>query len=173
MKFLKSLFFLIILILMSVLQAADNSTRVIAFAQDTMKNDFRKAQVFEVRDAAAKYPNLSFVYADGQGQTSLMIRQINQFIQNKVDLIIVGTGDENAVVPVVTKAHEAGIPVIILDRGVKTQNYTTFINSDNIEIGAIGARYIAEKLNGNGLVLLFKDCRRLMLLNFGLKVFLT
>jgi len=134
--------------------------RLIAFAQDTMSNDFRKAQVNEVRDEVAKYPELSFTFSDAQGQTSLMINQIEQFIEQKVDLLIVGTNDESAVVPIVTKAKQSGIPVIILDRGIKGTQYTTFINSDNIKIGQIGAEYIAKRLNGKGLVLLFEGLQK-------------
>jgi hypothetical protein len=44
--------------------------KVIAFAQDTMANDFRKEQVFEVRDALAAHPEIKFVSADAKGQTS-------------------------------------------------------------------------------------------------------
>lgn len=136
--------------------ATDDGKWVIAFAQDAMKNDFRKAQVFEARDAAMKHPNVEFVYSDAEGQTSLLIRHIDQFIKQKVAALIVGTNDENAVVPVIGKAHKAGIPVIIVDRGVNTTDYTSFINSDNVLIGAIGAEYIAERLNGLGTVLLFE-----------------
>ena len=152
----KRIFFILIMLSSPVLEASDNNKRVIAFAQDTMANDFRQAQVFEVRDEVAKHPDLSFIYSDGQGQTSLMIRQIERFIQQKVDLLVIGTNDENAVVPVVSKAYKAGIPVIILDRGIQGSNYTTFINSDNVKIGRIGAEYIAKELNGTGLVLLFE-----------------
>jgi ribose transport system substrate-binding protein len=139
-----------------LLGGATEAKRVIAFAQDAMKNDFRKAQVFEARDEALKHPNVEFVYADAEGQTAKLIHQIDQFVSNKVDALIIGTNDENAVVPAITKAHQAGIPVIIVDRGVNTSNYTSFINSDNILIGAIGAEYIAERLKGQGMVLLFE-----------------
>ena len=153
---LRSICFLLVLIVSPVLEASDSNRRVIAFAQDTMANDFRKAQVFEVRDEASKYPELSFIYSDGEGQTSLMILQIERFIKQKVDLLIIGTNDESAVVPVVSKAYKAGIPVIVLDRGIKSNDYTAFINSDNVKIGKIGAEYIADKLNGKGVVLLFE-----------------
>jgi ribose transport system substrate-binding protein len=69
---------------------------------------------------------------------------------------VVGTSDEQAVVPVVRKAYKAGVPVIVLDRGIKGRDYTTFINSDNVQIGALGAGFIAERLKGKGLVLLFE-----------------
>jgi len=130
--------------------------KTIAFAQDTLGNDFRKAQVYEVRDEAAKYPDIKFIYSDAKGQTSLLIRQIKGFIESKADLIVVGTNDENAVVPIISKAYKSGIPVIILDRGIQGDGYTTFINSDNIKIGSIGAQYLAKRLNGRGKVLLFE-----------------
>ena len=140
--------------------ATSANTKVIAFAQDTMANDFRKAQVFEVRDAVAEHPKLEFTYSDAKGQTSLLIRQIEKFIAAEVDILIVGTNDADAVVPVITKAHKKGIPVIILDRGINGTEYTIFINSDNIKIGAIGAQYIAERLNGKGTVLLFEGLQK-------------
>lgn len=136
--------------------AQDSGHRVIAFAQDTMKNDFRVAQVFEVRDEIAKDPNLLFLYSDAKGETSLLIHQIQGFIDKKVDVLIVGTNDESAVLPVISQARTSGIHVIILDRGIKGTDYSTFINSDNIEIGRLGAKFIASKLKNNGLVLLFE-----------------
>ena len=136
--------------------AAEEKKAIVAFAQDTLRNDFRKAQVMAVRDAIANQPNLEFVYSDAQGKTALLIRQIENFIRQDVDVLIVGTNDESAVVPVISKAHHAGIKVILLDRGVKTRDYTTFINSDNYEIGAIAGRFIADKLNGEGKVLLLE-----------------
>ncbi|MGZ5207739.1 MAG: substrate-binding domain-containing protein [Sulfuricurvum sp.] len=138
------------------LYAGNSTEKTIAFAQDTMSNDFRKAQVYEVRDAVKKHPEWTFVTSDAKGQTSLLIRQINHFIELKVDLIIVGTNDEKAVVPIVSKAYKSGIPIIILDRGIQGEDYTAFIHSDNIQIGSIGAKYISKRLRGKGNVLLFE-----------------
>ncbi len=156
-----SIRFLVGLLLLPVVTLlAAESGKIVAFAQDTMANDYRKAQVFEVRDALAKVPDVSFVYSDAKGQTSLLIRQIDRFIRQNVDVIIVGTNDEAAVVPVVAKAYDQGIGVIILDRGIRGEAYTTFINSDNIHIGTIGGRYIAERLSGQGTVLLFEGLQK-------------
>ena len=116
---------------------AGDAPKIIAFAQGAMSNDFRKAQVFSVRDHLAHQPNLIFTYSNTQGQTSLLIKQIEQFSQQSIDLLIVGTNDENAVVPIVSKTYQSGIPVIVLDRGINSSDYTTFINADNVEIGSI------------------------------------
>jgi len=148
-------FIIIFIVLLNTLYAK-SEFKVIAFAQDTLANDFRKAQVNEVRDELAKHPNVKFIYSDAKAKTSLLIYQIEKFIQAKVDLLIVGTNDADAVVPVITKAYKSGIPVIILDRGIHSNIYTTFINSDNLKIGQIAARYIAKKLKNKGNVLLFE-----------------
>ena len=149
-------FSLLLVFIFSITEVSAENLKVIAFAQDNMANDFRKAQVFEVRDALAIEPNIKFIYSDAKGQTSLLISQIEKFIAKNIDLIIIGTNDADAVVPVVSKAYKAGIPVIILDRGINGKEYTTFINSDNIKIGKIGAEYIARQLGGKGKVLLFE-----------------
>ena len=146
---------LIIVVLFSNVYGVDKP-KVIAFAQDNMANDFRKAQVYEVRDEISKYQDLKFIYSDAKGKTSMLIYQIDKFIKQKVDLIILGTNDADAVIPVVRKAYKGGIPVIVLDRGINSKDYTTFINSDNIKIGSIGAKYIAKELNFAGTVLLFE-----------------
>ncbi|DAB38097.1 MAG: LacI family transcriptional regulator [Sulfuricurvum sp. GWF2_44_89] len=151
-------FILLVFFIAAKLVYAESKT--IAFAQDTMGNDFRKAQVYEVRDAALKHPDVKFIYSDAKGQTSLLIRHINGFIDSKVDVIVVGTNDEKAVVPVIAKAEKSGIPVIILDRGIQGNEYTTFINSDNLKIGEMGAKYIAQRLRGKGKVLLFEGLQK-------------
>ncbi len=150
----------IALALFVVMLSASVEIKVIAFAQDNMANDFRKAQVHSVRDAVAEHQNLKFVYSDAQAKTSMLIYQIDSFIDQKVDLLIIGANDTDAVVPVITKAYKSGIPIIILDRGINSKEYTTFINSDNIKIDSIAAKYIAEKLNYKGVVLLFEGLQK-------------
>ena len=145
--------------LLTLINAQENN-KIIAFAQDTMSNDFRKAQVFEAKEHSEKYKNINFVYSDALGQTSLLIKQIDTFIEKKVDVIIVGTNDAQAIVPVVSKAYEQGIGVIILDRGINGDNYTSFINSDNIKIGKLGAEYLAKELNYKGEILLFEGLQK-------------
>lgn len=128
----------------------------VAFAQDTMANDFRKNQVLETQKAFEKYKNINFIYTDAKTKTSLLIYQIENFIKQKVDLIMIGTTDEKALNQTLEKIALANIPVIIVDRGVDSKTYTTFINSDNIKIGNIAAEFLVKKLNGKGTILLLE-----------------
>lgn len=147
--------FILLGILGVALSSAFAQSKSIAFVQDNMGNDFRQAQVMEARDEA-KNRGLDFVYTDAQGQTSRLISQFNDLIAKKVGAIILGTNDDKAVVPVVEKAEKAGVRVIVLDRGISGQAFTTFINSDNVLIGSLAADFIGKKLNGKGTVLLFE-----------------
>ncbi len=64
MKMIQLIIIALVLIVAPCLHAAGTDKKIIAFAQDNMKNDFRKAQVFTVRDAMAANDNLSFKYSD-------------------------------------------------------------------------------------------------------------
>ena len=79
MKIIIILFF----VLLNLINAQENN-KIIAFAQDTMANDFRKAQVFEAKEHSKKYNNIDFVYSDAKGQTSLLIKQIDNFKDVKI-----------------------------------------------------------------------------------------
>lgn len=130
-------------------------TNVIAFVQDNMANDFRQAQVMEAK-AEAQRLGLNFIYTDAQGQTSRLLNQLNEMIDKKVGVIILGTNDDKAVVPVVARAEAAGVRVVVLDRGISGKDFTSFINSDNVKIGSIAADYLGKKLKGKGTILLFE-----------------
>lgn len=145
----------LLLIFMPLIAVASPSGKVM-FAQDTMANDFRRNQVFEVRDALASHTGVEFSYTDAKGDTARMISDIESAIYKDIDVLILGTNDADAVVPAVDKVMAAGIKVIVLDRGINSTNYDSFINSDNVQIGEIGGKYIVEQLKGKGKVLLFE-----------------
>jgi len=128
----------------------------IAFAQDTLDNDFRLAQVKMVRKALSKYPNIRFVYSNAKANTSLQIKQIEDFIYQKVDLLITSPYDEVATADVVAKAYKSGIPVIMIDRTIRGDDYTIYIHPDNKKIARDAAEFIAKQLNYKGKVLLLK-----------------
>ena len=143
-------------LLLGTFAFGNSHIKVIAFVQDNLANDFRKAQVFEAQAQAKKYPNIHFVYTDAQAKTSLFIYQIEQFIKQKVDLLIIGTHHADSLVRVLDKAHKKGIPMIILDRGINTNNYHSFIHSDNFSIGKTAGEFLAKQLQGKGKILLFE-----------------
>jgi ABC-type sugar transport system substrate-binding protein len=133
-----------------------NKTYTVAFTQDTLSNDFRFNQVLMVKKELSKYPNIKFLYSDARSNSSLQIMQIEDFMYQKVDLLIVGTSDETSVSVATDKVYNSGIPVIFIDRKVKSNKYTTYIHPDNKQIARSSAKYILGKINYNGTILLLK-----------------
>ncbi len=128
----------------------------VAFAQDTLENDFRLNQVKMVHHALSKYPNIRFVYSNAKASTSLQIKQIEDFIYQNVDLLITSPYNEFATTDVVAKAYRSGIPVIMIDRTVQGNEYTTYIHPDNKQIARDAAEFLAKQLDYKGRVLLLK-----------------
>ena len=77
----------------------------IAFVQDDMSNDFRKAQVMEGKIEAQKYPNVKYIYSDAKGQTSLMLTQFKRYMDANVDFVILGTNDDTALNGILEEAY--------------------------------------------------------------------
>ena len=78
---------------------------------------------------------------------------MQQFIQQKVDILIVSPNEPDPLTPAVQQACDAGIPVIILDRSVNTNCITAFIGGDNVAIGqAAGQLAVSLLPNGGNVV---------------------
>jgi ribose transport system substrate-binding protein len=124
----------------------------VGFAQDTMGNDWRIAQVREVENGFKNKDNIRFFYTNGKSNTTMQIMNIEDMIATDVDLIISSPRDAKVMTPVIQKAYEKGIPVILLSRTISNDKYTSFIHPKNTLIAKQAAKFIAKKLNYKGNV---------------------
>lgn len=81
------------------------------------------------------------------------IEDIKYFIDRKVDLLIVAPNEAAAITPVIEKAYQQGIPVVVVDRKTLSDKYTAFVGADNYEIGKDVGQYIINRLNKTGKIL--------------------
>jgi len=77
---------------------------------------------------------------------------IEDMITSKVDAIVMAACDENALVPVLQKATDAGIPVVTIDSGVKSDIPLSFVATDNVAGANAAAKELARLLEGQGEV---------------------
>jgi len=110
----------------------------------------------EVAEAAKAHPDLEVVYADAQQDNAKQVADVENFIRQKIDLLIISPNEAKPLTPVVKRAFEAKIPVIVLDREIEGDTYTTFIGADNRAIGRMAGEYAAELLGGKGDVVEIK-----------------
>lgn len=79
-------------------------------------------------------------------------KQVNQFIDEGVDLLIVSPNQLSAISKSVERAYDKGIPVILYDRKTNSDKYTAFIGCDNYTIGKSMGTFIAQQLQGKGRI---------------------
>lgn len=80
------------------------------------------------------------------------IQIVESFISRQVDGIALAAAERKALVGVVDRAAAAGIPVTVFDSGIDSDNYVTFLATNNYEAGQMAGRTLGRMLNGNGKV---------------------
>ena len=137
----------------SVNSPAKKDKFVIAMSQCNLGEPWRVAMNAQIAAAAKKYPQFEMVYSDAQQDNSKQIADVENFITQKVDLLIISPNEAAPLTAVVKKAYDAGIPVIVLDRRVDGDAYTSFIGGDNVLIGKKAGEYVAKNFpNGCKIV---------------------
>lgn len=90
--------------------------------------------------------------ASSNDDNMLQNKQVNQFIDEGVDLLIISPNQLSAISKAVERAYDKGIPVILYDRKTNSDKYTAFIGCDNYTIGKSMGTFIAQQLQGKGRI---------------------
>ena len=80
------------------------------------------------------------------------IQIVEAMITQHVDAICLAPTDKTALISVVERANREGIPVVILDSPVDTQNFVAQVATDNYQAGAMAAARMGKILNGKGKI---------------------
>ncbi len=126
----------------------------VGFSQIGAESGWRTAETESIRDEASKR-GIDLKFSDAQGKQENQLKAIRSFVQQRVDAIILAPKVETGWEAVLGEAKKAGIPVVLVDRGVKVTDeslYTTLIASDFVEEGRMAAEWLGKKLNGKGAV---------------------
>lgn len=90
--------------------------------------------------------------ASSNDDNKKQVAQINRFVDEGVDLLIVSPNQLSTISKAIDRAYDKGIPVILYDRKTNSNKYTAFIGCDNYAIGHAMGAFIAQKLGGHGKV---------------------
>jgi len=93
---------------------------------------------------------------DREGDREKQIQIVEDFITQKVSGIVLAPNDSRALVPTVEKIAARKIPCVIIDSGIETEKYVSFVATDNYKGGVIAARRMGEILGGKGKVVVVK-----------------
>ena len=84
------------------------------------------------------------------------VSEVEGFVSRGVSGIVLAPLDEAALVQPVNDAIAKKIPVVIFDSGLKSDNYVSFVATDNLKGGRLGGERLAESLKGKGRVILLR-----------------
>lgn len=131
-------------------------TFTIGMSQCNLGEPYRVQMNKDIEEAAKAHPELKVVFKDAQNDSLRQRTHVEEFVEDKVDLLIISPLESQPLTEPVAKAIDAGIPVVVVDRSVLGDKYTTFIGADNKKIGQAAGKWLVEKLGGKGKVVELK-----------------
>jgi ribose transport system substrate-binding protein len=124
----------------------EGETVTIGFSAPAADHGWMAAITNNVRDLAEDYPDIDLQVAEGTNDVNLQISQVETFINDGVDAIVLLPFDGAAMTPVALKAMEAGIPVINVDREFNDPNAARItVLGDNYGMGVSAGQYMCEQ----------------------------
>jgi ribose transport system substrate-binding protein len=97
-------------------------------------------------------PNVKITTVSSNYDLNTQVGQIENFIANKTDIILVNAVDPKAIEPVLKKAADAGVVVVAFD--VAAAGAQATVMSDNTAAGTTSCEYLAKHIGGKGNVVI-------------------
>ena len=150
---MKNIAYVLSLLMLTLMTAcSDRKEYVIAMSQCS-EDIWREKLNTEMLAGTYLYDNVTLRVASANDDNVRQTEQINGFVNDGVDILIVAPNQMNTVTPAIENAYNKGIPVILFDRKTGSDKYTAFIGADNVKMGRTMGEYIASRLGGKGRVL--------------------
>lgn len=136
--------------------AAAQKKFLIGFSQSNFAEPWRQSMNQEVLEEARKYPEIEVKISDAAQDNSKQVADVENFIRQRVDVLMISPNEAQPLTSVVKKAYQAGIPVIVIDRKIVGDTYTSFIGADNRAIGRAAGEFAVKLLGGKGKIVELK-----------------
>ncbi len=118
----------------------------IGMCQSNNGEPYRVQMNNDILAAAKEHPEIEVVLKDAQNDSLKQRAQLEEFVQDKVDLIMISPKEAQPLTEPVEKAMAAGIPVMVIDRPINSDSYTCFVGADNKKIGIALGQWLKSKL---------------------------
>jgi ribose transport system substrate-binding protein len=126
--------------------------QLVVFCQSTNVDPWRQAMNADMEDAAAKYPDIKLEILDGQNRNETQLANVEDAVAKGCKVLIISPREAQPLTKAVEEVYNKGIPVILLDRSINSDKYTSFIGASNVELGKMAGEYVAKQLKGKGNV---------------------
>lgn len=131
--------------------SANEKTYVIGVSQPC-DDAWRQRMNEEMRRELLFHPNISVEFSNSEYDNDQQCADVEEFVKKGVDLLIVSPNESEPLAPAVSKAYNAGIPVIVADRKVTGEDYTAAISGDNAQVGDLLGNYVVAAFPNGGKI---------------------
>lgn len=142
--------FSLLMFLLGGCSTAPEKTYRIGFSQRTQADTWRRSMLASMKQELSFNPDVEFIVKDAEGQSDKQVRQIQELIDAKVDLLIVSPNAAKPITPITERAYQLGIPVIIVDRRTASDQYTAYVGANNVDVGRTAGQYASALLKRRG-----------------------
>lgn len=129
---------------------------LIGVSQCNLGEPWRVQMNTDIAQAAKRHPNLKLVFKDAQNDSLRQRAQVEELLGQGIRLLIISPKEAAPLTKPVAEVHRRGIPVVVLDRALEGDAYTTFIGADNRRIGREAGKWALEALGGKGVIVELK-----------------
>lgn len=119
---------------------------VIGFSQTGFNHPWRSEMINSAQAEVNRYPNVRMIVTDGNVDIVDQSGDVRDLINQGVDAIVISPVESDGLVAAVEEANAAGIPVVVLDRDIYTDERTMFIGQSNVTMGAAVAQKMVDDL---------------------------
>lgn len=126
---------------------------VIGFSSRDLSAEYTARLSEGLVNYAATLPGVKVVMVDAQSDVQKQMSQVENFVSQKVDAIILNPCELEASSPAVDRAKAAGIPLVNVNQVTKSEP-DAYVGSDDFDAGRMAMEAIAKKLNGQGGVVM-------------------
>lgn len=130
----------------SAAEAGDGQTFKVGFANSSLDNPWRVGIQSAIEKNFERYPEVTLITNEAGEDPIRLNNNIEDMIAQGVDMILCCTVEAEPFEVSATLCADEGIPLILVDRGINSDNYTCFIAQSNFQIGYDSADWAAEKM---------------------------
>lgn len=135
-------------------QTSSKKVYRIGVAMKDLSDQFVKNIGDAIEQRGKELDEVELIIVDARGDASKQISQVENFVAQKVDAVILNAQDAAALGTAVDICKEAGIPIIECNTLTENDNYDVYVGSDDVDAGKIQGEFVKEVLGGKGNVVI-------------------
>lgn len=129
---------------------------VIGYSNAGLGDSWRVVNLHVIQKTATENKDKisKLLFTDANHDDAKQVADIQDLVSRGVDILIVSANTQQALDRVVTRVMRQGIPVVMMDRRIASDNFVTFVTGCDAMMGRLWAQWIVEKLNFKGNVIM-------------------